>query len=100
MALQINPEDVNRHAWALIDAVTDSRADHAHDVDSIAEAAGGWIGESARALNEVQGVWSDQGDVLHRNLGGLGTWMQEAASRFTAQDQRSRDSIAKTDGGQ
>ncbi|MBB4855771.1 hypothetical protein HNP40_003180 [Mycobacteroides chelonae] len=100
MALQVNPEDVSRHAWALIDAVTDSRADHTHDVDSVAEAASGWIGESARALNEAQGVWSEQGDVLHRNLGSMGTWMQEAAGKFVAQDHRSRDSIAKADGGQ
>lgn len=94
--LRVTPEEINRHAWGLIDAVTDARADHAQDEDHIAEAALGMIGESAKALQEAQGTWSDQGNVLHKNLGEMGTWMQEAAGKFFAQEERSRDNIAKT----
>ncbi|TDZ80097.1 hypothetical protein DE4585_03848 [Mycobacteroides salmoniphilum] len=93
--LRVTPEEINRHAWSLIDAVTDSRADHDQDEDHIAEAAGGFIGESAKALTEAQGTWSDQGNVLHKNLGEMGTWMQEAAGKFVAQDERSRDNIVR-----
>lgn len=91
--LRVTPEEINRHAWSLIDAATDARADHAQDEDHIAEATGGFIGESAKALAEAQGTWSDQGNVLHKNLGEMGTWMQEAAGKFVAQDERSRDHI-------
>lgn len=94
--LRVTPEEINRHAWGLIDAVTDARADHAQDEDHIAEAALGMIGESAKALQEAQSTWSDQGNVLHKNLGEMGTWMQEAAGKFFAQEERSRDNITKT----
>ena len=94
--LKINPEDVTRRAWMLIDAVTDSKAEHAEHHDAIGEAASGWIGESAKALAQAQQRWAKSADVLHKNLGEMGTWMQENAAKVTAVEDHNRANIETT----
>lgn len=98
-SFSVRPEDVTRRAWDLIDAMTDSKAGHAEDHDAIAEAATGWIGESAKALGEVQEIWAEKFDRLHKNLGEMGTRMQENAAKFTTAEDQSRQNINRTGTG-
>ncbi|MBB4853638.1 hypothetical protein HNP40_001004 [Mycobacteroides chelonae] len=84
--LSVHPEILNRQANDLLDAMDASAKDHARHHDAIAESASGWVGESARALENLRVTWEDQRNVLHKELGAQGIHMQEVAGGIADMD--------------
>lgn len=84
--LSVHPEILNRQANRLLDAMDDSAKAHAQHHDTMAEAASGWIGHSARALEGLRTTWEDQRAALHKELGQQGIHMQEVAGGIANMD--------------
>lgn len=94
--LRVTPEVLNQQANRLLDHMDDSISEHKGHHDEMAEAATGWIGESARALEGLRTAWEDQRAALHKQIGYLSTPMQEFSSQIVNTEDLNRSKIDKS----
>lgn len=95
-SFRVNAEHLHLKANEVLDHMDTSRREHVGHCDDLSAAAGRWNGEIAAALSHVSTTWEDKRTALHKRVGGMGTWMFEAATTFVNTDENSKTNIDKT----
>jgi uncharacterized protein YukE len=86
--LKVDPSAVAAGSTHLESSVGDAAIDFIVHEDQLADAAPGWIGESAKALSEVMARWEARHTQHKRRTGELGYHMATAGTAFTANEER------------
>lgn len=95
-SFRVNAEHLHLKANEVLDHMDTSRREHVGHSDDLTAAAGRWNGEIAAALSHVSTTWEGKRTALHKRVGGMGTWMFEAATTFINTDENSKTNIDKT----
>ncbi|MBF9327947.1 MULTISPECIES: hypothetical protein [Mycobacteroides] len=95
-SFRVDAEHLHLKANEVLDHMDASRRAHAGHCDDLTAAAGKWNGEIAAALTHVATTWEDKRTVLHKRVGGMGTWMFESASSFVSTDENSKTGFDNT----
>jgi uncharacterized protein YukE len=92
--VQVDPAAVAVGSTHLEASVGDVAIDFIVHEDQLADAAPGWIGESAKALSEVMARWETRHAEHKRGVGGLSYHMATAGTAFTANEGHSAQEFA------
>lgn len=95
-SLRVDAEHLHLKANEVLDHMDISRREHSVHGDDLSAAAGKWNGEIAGALAHVATTWEDKRITLHKRVGGMGTWMFEAATTFVNTDENSKTGFDKS----
>jgi uncharacterized protein YukE len=96
-SLKVDPAAVAAGSTHLEASVGDAAADFIVHEDQLADAAPGWIGESAKALSEVMARWETRHTQHKRRVGGLGYHMATAGNAFTTNEEHSAQALSAID---
>jgi uncharacterized protein YukE len=92
--LNVDPSAVAAGSSHLESSVGDAAVDFIAHEDQLADAAPGWIGESAKALSEIMLRWETHHTQHKRRTGELGYHMATAGTAFTANEERSVQALS------
>ena len=93
----MDPAAVAAGSTHLESSVGDAAIDFIVHEDQLADAAPGWIGESAKALSEVMARWETRHTQHKRRVGGLAYHMATAGTAFTANEEQSTQALSSID---
>lgn len=92
--LEVDPSAVATGSTRLESSVGDASIDFVVHEDQLADAAPGWIGESAKALSEVTARWTTRHTQHKRRTGELNYHMATAGTAFTANEKHSARAVS------
>jgi hypothetical protein len=95
--LKVDPSAVAAGSTHLETSVGDAALDFIVHEDQLADAAPGWIGESAKALSEVMARWETRHTQHKRRTGELSYHMATAGTAFTAYEGDSAQALSAID---
>ncbi|BBU23412.1 RNA 2'-phosphotransferase [Mycobacterium xenopi] len=95
--VQVDPAAVAAGSTHLEASVGDAAINFMVHEDQLADAAPGWIGESAKALSEVMTRWETRHAEHKRSVGGLSYHMAMAGTAFTANEGHSAQELSALD---
>ncbi|BCQ09750.1 hypothetical protein JMUB5695_03200 [Mycobacterium heckeshornense] len=95
--VQVDPVAVAAGSTHLEASVGDAAINFVVHEDQLADAALGWIGESAKALSEVMTRWATRHAEHKRAVGGLSYHMATAGTAFTANERHSAQTLSALD---
>jgi hypothetical protein len=82
----------------MLDAVGDAALEFVRHEDGLAEAAPGWIGSSQAALSELAAHWEARHSHHKRQVGGLGSHVADAMTRYAGHDDGSTQALGSLPG--
>lgn len=94
---EVDPTAVAAGSAHLEASVGEAAIDFIVHEDQLADAAPGWIGESAKALSEAMARWETNHTRHKRNVGGLGYHMATAGTAFAANEEHSAQALSVID---
>jgi uncharacterized protein YukE len=92
--VRVDPAAVAAGSTHLEASVGDAAVDFIVHEDQLADAAPGWIGESAKALSEVTARWETKHTQHKRRTGELAYHMATTGTAFTDQEERSVQALS------
>jgi hypothetical protein len=95
--LKVDPSAVAAGSTHLESSVGDAALDFIVHEDQLADAAPGWIGESAKALAEVTMRWETRHTQHKRRTGELNYHMATARTAFTTNEEHSAQTLSVID---
>jgi hypothetical protein len=95
--VNVDPVTVAAGSTHLESAVGEAAIDFIVHEDQLADAAPGWIGESAKALSEVMARWETRHSEHKRRVGGLSYHMATAGTAFSANEGHSTQELSALD---
>lgn len=95
--VRVDPAAVAVGSTHLETSVGDAAIDFVVHEDQLADAAPGWIGESAKALSEVMARWETKHTQHKRRTGGLAYHMATTGTAFTTNEQHSVQALSSVD---
>lgn len=94
--LSYDTELLFKQANKLLDHVETHRQDHTgHDAD-LAELASRWPGVVGSAMEELRSGWSEQHEVIRKQVGEHATWIFEATTKVVDTDDNNSGRLGKT----
>lgn len=95
--LKVDPAAVAQGSNHLETSVTDLTMDFIIHEDGLADAAPGWIGESAHALTQVMQRWEAKHAQHKTHIGGLALHMATAGTGYTTTEKHSAQALRSID---
>ncbi|KAA8956414.1 RNA 2'-phosphotransferase [Mycobacterium sp.] len=92
--IRVDPAAVAAGSAQLETGVGDAAIDFIVHEDQLADAAPGWIGESAKALSEVMARWEIRHTQHKRRTGELAYHMATAGTAFTTNEEHSAQALS------
>ena len=82
----------------MLDAVGEAALEFVSHEDGLAEAAPGWVGSSQAALGELASHWEARHDHHKRRVGGLGSHVTDAMTRYSAHEDDAAQALGSLPG--
>ncbi len=82
----------------MLDAVGEAALEFGSHEDGLAEAAPGWVGSSQAALAQLASHWEAQHSHHKRQVGGLGSHVADAMTRYSAHEDDSAQTLGSLPG--
>ncbi|BBX48751.1 hypothetical protein GCM10009641_02030 [Mycobacterium cookii] len=100
MADQLKADLVALHHCSndMLNAVGDAALEFINHEDGLAEAAPGWVGSSQAALAELAAHWEARHSHHKLQVGGLGTHVNDAMTRYSAHEDGSAQALGSLPG--
>lgn len=87
--LKVDPVALHNGSNDMLHTVGEAALSFANHEDDLAEAASGWIGSSQQALGELAARWETRHSHHKRQVGGLGSHVAEAMTRYVSNEDES-----------
>jgi hypothetical protein len=91
--LKVDPVALHNGSNDMLDSVGEAALSFANHEDGLAEAAPGWIGSSQQALSELAARWEARHGHHKRQIGGLGSHVAEAMTRYVSNEDESARAV-------
>jgi uncharacterized protein YukE len=95
--VRVDPAAVAAGSTRMETGVGDAAIDFVVHEDQLADAAPGWIGESAKALSEVMARWETKHTQHKNRTGQLAYHMATTGTAFSANEERSVQALSSID---
>jgi hypothetical protein len=82
----------------MLNAVGDAALEFVSHEDGLAEATPGWVGSSQAALAELAAHWEARHSQHKRQVGGLGSHVADAMTRYSAHEDGSAQTLGSLPG--